>query len=477
MLGNSEIIPALELSEDMENLEAPFGWDLFSPTEDVSQNLDMHESLIEKEESFYDKLYQLQEWSGRKLIAIVEDTVLDLYVFYKEVTSRGGLDQVIKERRWNEVASSLNLTDKIPDPSFLLQEFYVNNLYLFEQMYFRGTKGEPVTPPGSLMAPNLMKESSKHPHSSNEDHSTVKRMHDNKCIPVSAGPLMEHNLTKEASKDPHLSNVDHSTVKRKHQNSCLPLSAGDPQAHVGKIVKGAIETKFNNGYLITVKVGPEKLDGLLYHAKEGAVEQFANVPGLIGGVTSDFNSEPEGLQIRVMTPVKQKPKTPVKQKPSPGPKKETKRKDPNASKKETKRKDPNAPRKTRNAYQFYFSEHYDQLKKMRQSLDGSTRTMVIDAWKRLSESERMPYIEESRKDRERYNKEMAAYEQLQKVQVREEEVYRPYYPLGNVENYLQTESQTSEFLVPYDFMSQTESAEQMMGSFQMGWEEDFFGSL
>lgn len=55
--------------------------------------------------------------------------------------------QVIKGGTWEEVASALNFTGGVDDP-FLLQEYYVEHLYDFEEMYFLGTRREPAAPVG-----------------------------------------------------------------------------------------------------------------------------------------------------------------------------------------------------------------------------------------------------------------------------------------------------------------------------------------
>ncbi|KAK2968746.1 hypothetical protein RJ640_020382 [Escallonia rubra] len=77
--------------------------------------------------------------------------------------------------------------------------------------------------------------------------------------------------------------------------------------------------------------------------------------------------------------------------------------------KDTK-KDPGAPSGARTSYQIFIRRECERLKGMHgESSAGQFRNMAIDAWNRLSESDRQPYIEESRKDRERYKQEMTAY--------------------------------------------------------------------
>ncbi|CAL5208670.1 unnamed protein product [Lathyrus oleraceus] len=60
-------------------------------------------------ESFYVKLTDLLDSSGYTLILNVRETRLDLYLFYMEVTKRGGYHQVGKQKKWGEIVSALKL--------------------------------------------------------------------------------------------------------------------------------------------------------------------------------------------------------------------------------------------------------------------------------------------------------------------------------------------------------------------------------
>ncbi|GFZ07228.1 hypothetical protein Acr_19g0001650 [Actinidia rufa] len=82
------------------------------------------------------------------------------------------------------------------------------------------------------------------------------------------------------------------------------------------------------------------------------------------------------------------------------------------------KKDPNAPIGSRSAYQMYLRKECDRLKKIHGETSGShnIRNMAIDAWRCFSESDKQPYVEESRKDKERYNREMTAYKERKNMQ-------------------------------------------------------------
>ncbi|XP_048127753.1 high mobility group B protein 10-like isoform X2 [Rhodamnia argentea] len=79
---------------------------------------------------------------------------------------------------------------------------------------------------------------------------------------------------------------------------------------------------------------------------------------------------------------------------------------------------PKAPLATRSAYQLFLSKECARLRTLRgESQEGQdTLRVAIDVWRQLTEKEKEPYIEESRKDRERYEQEMAAFAKNGKMQ-------------------------------------------------------------
>ncbi|KAI3440501.1 Pectinesterase [Psidium guajava] len=79
---------------------------------------------------------------------------------------------------------------------------------------------------------------------------------------------------------------------------------------------------------------------------------------------------------------------------------------------------PKAPLATRSAYQLFLSKECARLRTLRgESQEGQdTLRVAIDAWRQLTEKEKEPYIEESRKDKERYEQQMAAFAEQRKTQ-------------------------------------------------------------
>ncbi|TKY52313.1 High mobility group B protein 10 [Spatholobus suberectus] len=87
-------------------------------------------------ESFYTKLTELLESSGLSLVINVRETLLDLYLFYLEVTRRGGYHQVGREKKWGEVVSALKLEGNSVKLCAQVEKLYAHLLYQFEQLYF-----------------------------------------------------------------------------------------------------------------------------------------------------------------------------------------------------------------------------------------------------------------------------------------------------------------------------------------------------
>ncbi|XP_058742988.1 high mobility group B protein 10-like [Vicia villosa] len=87
-------------------------------------------------ETFYVKLTDLLDSSGYNLILNVRKTCLDLYLFYMEVTKRGGYHQVRKEKKWGEIVSALKLEGNNARLCTQVQKLYGKLLYKFEKLYF-----------------------------------------------------------------------------------------------------------------------------------------------------------------------------------------------------------------------------------------------------------------------------------------------------------------------------------------------------
>ncbi|XP_010552322.1 PREDICTED: high mobility group B protein 10 isoform X2 [Tarenaya hassleriana] len=136
-------------------------------------------------------------------VPTVGGNTLDLHRLFIEVTSRGGIDRVIKDRKWKDVIGAFNFPTTITSASFVLRKYYLKLLYQLEQVY---------------------------------------------CIQK---PVSSMSSTDEAMRS--LVNVSPTTEE------------GSQELHVGCSVYGIIDGKFDNGYLVTMRTGSEELKGVLYH--------------------------------------------------------------------------------------------------------------------------------------------------------------------------------------------------------------------
>uniref|UniRef100_A0A2P2KIB2 Transcription factor n=1 Tax=Rhizophora mucronata TaxID=61149 RepID=A0A2P2KIB2_RHIMU len=144
-------------------------------------------------------------------VPTVGGKALDLHHLFVEVTSRGGLEKVIKDRRWKEVISAFNFPATITSASFVLRKYYLSLLYHFEQVY-----------------------------------------HFHREVPA-VSMLGNGNL------------VDGPTTPDKGTTMSQLSVAGNTELELGCSVTGSIDGKFDDGYLITVNLGSGQLKGVLYH--------------------------------------------------------------------------------------------------------------------------------------------------------------------------------------------------------------------
>ncbi|XP_027114864.1 putative high mobility group B protein 11 [Coffea arabica] len=146
-----------------------------------------------------------------------------------------------------------------------------------------------------------------------------------------------------------------------------------------------------------------------------------------------------------------------------------------------------APQKARNSYQLFLKMECQRLRKIHGEASGSRsiRDRAIDAWKHLSEDDRLPYIEASRKDRERFYREMAVYMQyIDKKVLKSENTLKDsasalinfgQSSLINDDYYVTLEADAENFCLPDE--SLVESTIQMLKTrrpsdpmFQMTWD-------
>ncbi|XP_059666607.1 high mobility group B protein 10-like [Cornus florida] len=271
------------------------------------------EEVARNAEIFLEKLKGFHRSFGTKFkVPTIGGRALDLHRLFVEVTSRGGIEKVIRDRKWKEVIGVFNFPSTITSASFVLRKYYLSLLYHFEQVYFF-----------------------------RKDVASISISDPVSRIPVngSAG-LHDDTATNE-----------------------FPES---PDMEPGTLVTGTIDAKFDNGYLITVHMGSEKLKGVLYHTPtEVNMSQGSDTSG----------ASPHRNRKRYQQ----------------------------AS------RDLARPKPNRSGYNFFFSEQYTRLKPLYHGQEKAITKKIGVLWSRLTEAERQVYQDKGSTDKERYRTEMMEY--------------------------------------------------------------------
>ncbi|KAG8365203.1 hypothetical protein BUALT_Bualt18G0080000 [Buddleja alternifolia] len=177
-----------------------------------------YQQIIQNPDVFMLKLQSFHLFYGTRFrIPTLGGNQLDLHRLFLEVTSRGGIEKVIRDRRWKEVTGAFNFPSTITSASFVLRRYYLSLLYHFEQVYYF-RKEEP-------------------------------------CISVAVD---------EASGIANGSTLPHAV----DDGAASDQLAVSPNLEDGSFVTGTIDGKFDYGYLVTVNLGAEEFKGVLYHTPE-----------------------------------------------------------------------------------------------------------------------------------------------------------------------------------------------------------------
>ncbi|KAL2530930.1 high mobility group B protein 15-like [Forsythia ovata] len=205
-----------------------------------------YEEVVGSRELFMDTLKKLHVAMGTKfMIPIVGGKDLDLHHLFVEVSSRGGITKVVKERKWKEVTAVFNFPSSATNASFILRKYYISLIYHYEQIYF--FKAKCWTPLSTDALQNV---------------STI-----------TAPPhgLAENVLSPR--------NQEASPQQIINTATSLPEVTLAPSPFIP--VSGVIDGKFEGGYLITVKIGSEDFKGVLYqvpHSEAQEVSQHHSGP-------------------------------------------------------------------------------------------------------------------------------------------------------------------------------------------------------
>ncbi|KAI3408427.1 uncharacterized protein J3R85_020263 [Psidium guajava] len=192
-----------------------------------------YDDVVASPSLFMTTLEKLHSTMGTKfMIPIIGGKELDLHRLFVEVTSRGGIEKIIKERRWKDVTAIFNFPSTATNASFVLRKYYVSLLHHYEQIYFFKARVWTPLSAGTLQSPPV-------PTFLAQQMDTMRPAHESK-VPMTAQARTTASDLPQAS---------------------ITWPANSP-------VVGVIDGKFESGYLITVSIGSEKLKGVLYQAPQ-----------------------------------------------------------------------------------------------------------------------------------------------------------------------------------------------------------------
>ncbi|KAK0608865.1 hypothetical protein LWI29_037177 [Acer saccharum] len=174
-----------------------------------------NEDIVADPKLFMSSLEKLHATLGTKfMIPIIGGKELDLHRLFVEVTSRGGIEKILKERRWKEVTAIFNFPSTATNASFVLRKYYMSLLHRYEQVYFFRSQD-------SLQSPST---------------------------PSMPSP-----------------SIQAADIQQPRTNAAVASGA---KPSLGTQVVGVIDGKFESGYLVTIMIGSERLKGVLYQSPQ-----------------------------------------------------------------------------------------------------------------------------------------------------------------------------------------------------------------
>lgn len=194
-----------------------------------------YDDVVASPSLFMTTLEKLHSTMGTKfMIPIIGGKELDLHRLFVEVTSRGGIEKIIRERRWKDVTAIFNFPSTATNASFVLRKYYVSLLHHYEQIYYFKARIWTPLSAGTLQSPP---------------------------VPTFLAQQMEAMHPAQETKVP-------MTLQPRTTASDLPRAGTTSPAN--SPVVGVIDGKFESGYLVTVTIGSEKLKGVLYQTPQSA---------------------------------------------------------------------------------------------------------------------------------------------------------------------------------------------------------------
>ncbi|CAI9088109.1 OLC1v1022354C1 [Oldenlandia corymbosa var. corymbosa] len=191
-----------------------------------------YQEIIQNPDLFSQKLQSFHSSFGTTKLKIPKlgGKSLDLHHLFVEVTSRGGIEKLIRDRRWKEVTAAFKFPSSLTSASFVLRKYYLSLLYHFEQVYYFRK----------------------------EETSASATDSGSRVVNGQAGVQ--------------------SLVDGFKLNHCSDI----PVLEAGSSVIGTIDAKCDYGYLVSVEFGSEKLNGVLYHVPEVSSQMSQRLSSVSG---------------------------------------------------------------------------------------------------------------------------------------------------------------------------------------------------
>ncbi|XP_021745861.1 high mobility group B protein 15-like isoform X2 [Chenopodium quinoa] len=207
-----------------------------------------YEDVVSNRQLFMTTLESLHAAMATKfMIPVIGGRDLDLHKLFVEVTSRGGIEKILSEKRWKDVTATFNFPSTATNASFVLRKYYYSLLQHYERIYYFNACDYS---PGVLQ-------------SLNPAPSAVHGLSEMSAAPTAAQPA---NL---------------------HQNQINTTESMSQAPSGGYPIIGVIDGKFESGYLVTVTIGKDKLKGVLYQTPPAKVNQAPQTSGIATGKTDN----------------------------------------------------------------------------------------------------------------------------------------------------------------------------------------------
>ncbi|KAL8514858.1 hypothetical protein ACS0TY_013809 [Phlomoides rotata] len=108
-----------------------------------------HDDVVKDPTLFINTLRSFHFDMGTKFhVPVIGGKELDLHLLYVEVTSRGGYDKVVTDKKWREISSEFEFSPTTTSASYALRKHYFTLLQRYELVYYFRVQGSVFNPTG-----------------------------------------------------------------------------------------------------------------------------------------------------------------------------------------------------------------------------------------------------------------------------------------------------------------------------------------